>query len=145
VHNENRLHLAAEGFQLPPRTDKPPLAIIDAPAAEPPTPPRTLGPAGQDLWTRVQAEFVIDDVGGVELLAQCCEAADLVQELSECIAREGKTLQTKTGLRAHPALRDMLSARAFVVTTLRRLGVIDERIARMGRPSGPHWRGPNVY
>jgi hypothetical protein len=86
-----------------------------------------------------------DDVGGIELLAQCCEAADLVQELAECIEREGKTLQTKTGLRAHPALRDMLSARAFVVTTLRRLGIVDERVARVGRPSGPHWRGPNVY
>jgi Phage terminase, small subunit len=124
-----------------PRTGKPPFAIVDAPPVTPPTPPRTLGPTGQDLWTRVQAEFVISDVGGVELLAQCCEAADLVQELAECVAREGKTLQTKTGLRAHPALRDMLSARAFVVTTLRRLGVTDEPVGRIGRPSGARWRG----
>jgi hypothetical protein len=42
---------------------------------------------------------VITDVGGVELLAQCCEAADLVRELAECVAREGVTLETKTGLR----------------------------------------------
>jgi hypothetical protein len=126
---------------LRPRTSKPPLAIVDAPDVTPPAPPRTLGPTGLDLWSRVQAEFVVSDVGGVELLAQCCECADLVQELSECVAREGKTLQTKTGLRAHPALRDMLSNRAFVVTTLRRLGVTDEPIARMGRPSGPRWRG----
>jgi hypothetical protein len=124
-----------------PRTGKPPFAIVDAPPVTPPTPPRTLGPTGQDLWARVQAEFVINDVGGVELLAQCCEAADLVQELAECVAREGKTLQTKTGLRAHPALRDMLSARAFVVTTLRRLGVTDEPVGRVGRPSGSRWRG----
>jgi hypothetical protein len=87
---------------------------------------------------------VISDVGGIELLAQCCEAADLVQELADCVAREGKTLQTRTGLRAHPALRDMLSNRAFVVTTLRRLGVTNEPVGRMGRPSGPHWRGPDV-
>jgi Phage terminase, small subunit len=127
-----------------PRTGKPPFAIVDAPPVTPPTPPRTLGPTGQDLWTRVQAEFVISDVGGVELLAQCCEAADLVQELAECVAREGKTLQTKTGLRAHPALRDMLSARAFVVTTLRRLGVTDEPVGRVGRPSGSRWRGRDV-
>ena len=121
-----------------PRTGKHPLAIVDAP---PVTPPAALGPAGQDLWARVQAEFMIDDCAGVELLAQACEAGDLVQELSECIAREGKTLQTKTGLRAHPALRDMLSNRAFVVTTLRRLGVTDEPVGRIGRPSGPRWRG----
>jgi hypothetical protein len=126
------------------RTGKPPLAIIDAPPVTRPAPPRALGAAGQDLWARVQAEFVITDVGGVELLAQCCESADLVQELAECVAREGKTLQTKTGLRAHPALRDMLSARAFLVTTLRRLGVTNEPVARMGRPSGPRWRGPNA-
>jgi hypothetical protein len=130
---------------LRPKTDKPPLAIIDAPAAEPPAPPRTLGPAGQDLWSRVMAEFAIDDVGGVELLAQCCEAADRVRTLAECIARDGETIQTKTGLRAHPALRDELSNRAFLVTSLRRLGIVDERIARMGRPSGPHWKGPHVY
>jgi hypothetical protein len=46
---------------------------------------------------------VISDVGSVELLAQACEAADLVQEVASAL-REGKTLQTKTGLRAHPAL-----------------------------------------
>jgi Phage terminase, small subunit len=127
-----------------PRTGKPPFAIVDAPPVTPPAPPRALGPTGQDLWARVQAEFVIGDVGGVELLAQACEAADLVQELADCVAREGKTLQTKTGLRAHPALRDMLSARAFVVTTLRRLGVTDEPVGRVGRPSGSRWRGRDV-
>ena len=102
------------------RTAKPPLAIVDAPPVTPPAPPRTLGPTGQYLWSRVQAEYVVADCGGVELLQQCCEAADLVQELAECVAREGKTLETRTGLRAHPALRDMLSARAFVVAAPRR-------------------------
>ena len=79
---------------------------------------------------------MVADCGGVELLCQCCEAAGLVQELSECVAREGKTLETKTGLRAHPALRDMLSNRAFVVTTLRRLAVTDESVARRIPRSG---------
>jgi P27 family predicted phage terminase small subunit len=125
------------------RTGKPPLAIIDAPPVTPPSPPRALRAAGHDLWSRVQGEYVVTDVGGVELLQQCCEAADLVQELSERVARDGVTLETKTGVRAHPALRDMLSARAFLVTTLRRLGVTNEPVARMGRPSGPRWRGAN--
>ena len=127
-----------------PRTSKPPFAIVEAPPVTPPAPPRTLGPAGQDLWARVQAEYLVADCGGIELLAQCCEAADRVQELAECIARDGKTIQTKTGLRAHPALRDELSNRAFVVTTLRRLGVTDEPVGRMGRPPGRHWRGPDA-
>ena len=123
------------------RTGKPPLAIVDAPLVTPPPPPRVLGPTGRDLRDRVQAEYLVSDVGGVELLQQCCEAADLVQELSECVAREGKTLATRTGLRAHPALRDLLSARAFVVTTLRRLGITDEKVGRIGRPPGARWRG----
>ena len=127
-----------------PRTSKHPLAIIDSPPVTPPASPRALGPAGQDIWSRVQAEFVISDVGGVELLQQCCEAADLVQELAECVAREGKTIQTKTGLRAHPALRDLLSHRAFICTTLRRLGVTDETVKAIGRPPGRHWRGPDA-
>ena len=76
-------------FQLRPRTSKPPFAIVEAPPVTPPAPPRTLGPAGQDLWARVQAEYLVADCGGIELLAQCCEAADRVQELAECIARDG--------------------------------------------------------
>jgi hypothetical protein len=128
-------------FPMRPRTGKPPFAIVDAPPVTPPAPPRTLGPTGQDLWARVQAEFVISDVGGVELLCQCCEAADMVQELSECVAREGKTLETKTGLRAHPALRDLLSHRAFVCNTLKRLGTTDEPVGRIGRPPAAGWGG----
>jgi hypothetical protein len=125
-----------------PRTTKSPFAIVDAPPVTPPSPPRTLGPTGLDLWRRIQSEYLVADCGGVELLAQACEAAELVQELSECVAREGKTLPTRNGVRAHPVLRDMLSARAFVVTTLRRLGIVDERVGRIGRPGGPHWGGP---
>jgi Phage terminase, small subunit len=124
-----------------PRNRKPPFAVIDAPPVEPPSPPRKLGPTGQDLWARVQAEYVIIDIGGVELLQQCCEAADLVQELAECVARDGKMIPTASGQRANPLLRDMLSARAFVCTTLRRLGVTNEPVGRIGRPSGPQWRG----
>src|SRR5262249_21713181 len=33
-----------------------------------PNPPRKLGEAGESLWLRVQSEYRIEDVGGVELL-----------------------------------------------------------------------------
>jgi hypothetical protein len=106
-----------------PRTGKPPFAIVDAPPVTPPAPPRALGPTGQDLWARVQAEFVISDVGGVELLCQCCEAADMVQELSECVAREdarmehrleefGKDVGKVIGMKAR-SVRDQLEDGAF--------------------------------
>jgi hypothetical protein len=53
-------------------------------------------------------------------------------------------LRLRTG--KHPlAIVDappIVSNRAFV--TLRRLGVTEEPVDRMGRPSGPRWRGPDV-
>ena len=134
-------HIEPHGLSMRPRNRKPPLAIVDAPLVEPPSPLRVLGPTGLDLWSRVQAEFVITDVGGVELLQQCCECADLVQELSECVARDGKMVSTKSGLRANPLLRDLLSARAFLVNGLKKLGLTAEPIGRIGRPAGPRWRG----
>jgi hypothetical protein len=124
------------------RVGKHPLAIVDAPPVTPPPPLRSLGPTGLGLWSRIQAEYLIADCAGLEILQQLCEAADLVQVLAEAVAREGVTLPTQNGgVRAHPALRDMLSNRAFVVNTLRRLGITDEPIGRIGRPSGPHWSG----
>jgi hypothetical protein len=43
-------------------------------------------------------------------------------------------IRTKTGLKAHPALRDELAARAFIVRTLERLGITIEAVKRVGRP-----------
>jgi hypothetical protein len=42
---------------------------------------------------------------------------------------------TKVGPKAHPALRDELNGRAFICRTLQRLGVTDQPIKAMGRPS----------
>src|SRR5690348_10213530 len=44
-------------------------------------PPRPLASAGESLWNRIQVEYAISDAGGIELLAQCCEALDRAQEL----------------------------------------------------------------
>jgi hypothetical protein len=45
-----------------------------------PDPPRKLGPAGENLWFRVQNDYRIEDVGGVELLMQACLAQDRAEE-----------------------------------------------------------------
>jgi|SRR6516164_6544750 hypothetical protein len=99
-----------------------------------PNPPRKLGVAGQSLWNRVQSEFRILDVGGVELLMQCCEAADRIQALRAIIDQDGERIQTKHGIKSHPCLRDELAARAFVCRTLQRLGITDVAIQPIGRP-----------
>jgi hypothetical protein len=123
------------------KTRHPPLAIVGQPAstselsaATAIPPPRKLGSAGLALWNSVQAEFRIEDCGGIELLAQACAAADRAEALAARIDEDGETIHTKLGLKAHPALRDELAARSFIVRTLQRLGITDEVIKPIGRP-----------
>src|SRR5262245_2946150 len=44
-------------------------------------PPRKLGKHGRQLWDRVQAEFGITDIGGIELLTLCCQSLDRAESL----------------------------------------------------------------
>jgi hypothetical protein len=115
---------------------KSPLTLVD-PGASGMSPPRKLGASGLSLWNAVQDAYRIDDVGGIELLAQACEASDRVAALSERINADGEVVHTRNGPRAHPALRDELAGRSFIVRTLERLGLNLEAIKPVGRP----WRG----
>jgi hypothetical protein len=111
-------------------------------AANLPEPPGKLGKTGLSLWNRVQAEYAITDVGGLELLAQCCAAADRAEALSAQIDRDGAVVRTKNGLKEHPGLRGELAARSFVCRTLTRLGVTTEPLKQIGRPCGGFgWSG----
>jgi hypothetical protein len=122
------------------RPEKPPLSVADS-AAIGIAPPRPLGETGRALWGSVQRIYQIDDAGGIELLAQACEASDRVAALAERINADGEVVQTRTGPKAHPALRDELAGRAFICRTLERLGLNVETIKPIGRPSGAGWRG----
>ena len=106
-------------------------------------PPRDLGRHGRALWDAVHKEYRVTDRGGIELLAQACGALDLVETLGEAIARDGVVVYNRLGPRAHPALKDQLVARAFVVRTLERLGVTVENVKPgPGRPPANHgWTG----
>jgi hypothetical protein len=92
------------------------------------------------LWNAIQSEFHISDVGGIELLTQCCAAKDRVDALAEQIDADGEIIRTKTGPKAHPLLREELSTRSFICRTLQRLGITDEPIKPMGRPPRG-WKG----
>lgn len=123
--------------------EKPPLTLVDPTSTEI-SPPRELGRHGMALWRSVQHAYRIDDVGGIELLAQACAAADRVEALAERISADGEVVNTRAGPKAHPALRDELQGRAFIVRTLERLGLNVEAIKPIGRPSKIGWRGSDA-
>jgi hypothetical protein len=100
-------------------------------------PPRQLGRQGLALWNAVMAEYSIDDIGGIEVLAQICAALDRAQQCSEQVDRDGPTIETTSGLREHPALKGELANRAFVTRNLQRLGLNIETLKPVGKP--PAW------
>jgi hypothetical protein len=114
---------------------KPPLSLV-SPNATGAEPPRPLGEHGARLWRAITSEFVVDDAGGREVLAQCCEAADRVQALAEQISRDGEIIHTARGPRSHPSLKDEIALRSFITRTLAtRLGLSFEPVkATVGRP-----------
>ena len=113
---------------------KPPFSIVSGETTQV-SPPRPLGPHGRGLWDRIQREFNIRDVGGIELLAQACQELDTAEALAAGIAADGHVVRTRTGVpKTHPAVKDELAARAFVVRTLEKLGVTTEPIKSPGRP-----------
>jgi hypothetical protein len=114
---------------------KPPLTIVESNATGI-QPPRPLGAHGMKLWQRVLAEYQIDDVGGIELLAQACQSLDRAEALAARIAQDGEVIYVKAGPRAHPAIKDELACRAFICRTLQRLGLNLEQIKPPGRPGG---------
>jgi hypothetical protein len=116
----------------------PALTVIGASSQPNPlAPPPGLGEAGTKLWHAIHADYVIDDAGGLEMLAQICGAADRVAEYAAAIARDGPTVRTKIGVRDHPLLRHELAAQSFIVRSLHRLGldIIPPR-NEVGRQSG---------
>jgi hypothetical protein len=120
-----------------PKTAPPPLSVV-SPDTTAGSPPRDLGRHGRKLWDEIQAAYGIADRGGIELLAQAAGALDLVEGLGEAIARDGAIVYGRTGPRAHPAVKDQIAARAFLVRTLEKLGVTSENIKPgPGRPPSP--------
>src|SRR6516225_9857096 len=116
----------------------PPLTLVN-PTSTAISPPRALGVHGKALWDRIQGEYRVEDTGGVELLAQACQALDRAEALAAAIARDGEVVHTRAGIpRTHPAVKDELACRAFIVKTLERLGLNLETIKQPGRPPRPY-------
>jgi hypothetical protein len=116
---------------------KPPLKLMQPSSATWAAPSRTLGRHGRSLWDRVQSEYEVQDAGGLEMLAQACQALDRAENLRLEIDRDGEVIRTRSGVKDHPALKHELACRAFVVRTLARLGLNFEAVKPVGRPTQP--------
>jgi phage terminase small subunit len=119
------------------KSAKPPLRIVSDLDATGPQPSRPLGAHGQALWRRVLGEYDVSDAAGVEMLTQACQAYDRAEALAGHLREDGEIVRTPQGIKAHPAIREELSCRGFVVRTLQKLGLNFEPLrASPGRPPG---------
>jgi hypothetical protein len=84
-----------------------------------------------ELWNSIQREYTISDSGGVELLLQAAALSDRIAEMEVEIARTGLLVSG----RSNPLLKEQLGARSLLIRTLQKLGVTDESIRPVGRPS----------
>jgi hypothetical protein len=55
--------------------------------------------------------------------------------LAERIAEDGEVIETENGPKVHPALKEQLAHRSFIVRTLRALGLNLEPVRSVGRPT----------
>ena len=110
--------------QMAKNDPKLPISVI---SSQPIAPSWPLGEHGQRLWDEIQREYAIRDAGGLAVLAQLCAALDRAEELGAAIDRDGVLVASgKDGdgpLKAHPAVREELACRSFVVRSLERLGI----------------------
>jgi hypothetical protein len=121
---------------------KTPLTLVK-PAENGPNPPYNLTGCGLELWNKVMREYNLEDVGGLELLAQACRAAERAESLREQINSDGEVIRARGTVKDHPALKHELANRAFVCRTLARLNLDMEPVrASVGRPGyGIGWKG----
>ena len=100
---------------------RPPLTVVD-PNLSLPIPPRSSGGMASDCGENVQAEYSIEDPGGLELLAQACAGIDRAEALAERINADGEVIVVRGVPKPHPCLREELSARSFVCRYARKAG-----------------------
>lgn len=98
-------------------------------------PPRKFGASGQEPPNLITSEFDINGAGA-SLPAQTCHAQDRVDGLPNQIALDGIVVHFKSVPKAHPAMREELANRAFIVRGLQKLGVALKTLKPVGRPPG---------
>jgi hypothetical protein len=115
----------------------PPRLTLVRPGSTGPEPSRPLGAHGRGLWARVLAEYDVSDAAVVEMLTQACQGLDRAEALAARVEEDGEIIRGPSGPRAHPAIREEMGCRGFVVRTLQKLGLNFEPVrSGPGRPVG---------
>jgi len=126
--------------------EKPPLSLVGSTIPGEietfATPLRPLRSHGQRLWSQVQGEYQISDIGGREILTQACELLDRVERLRAEIDRDGEIIRTKNGPRVHPGINQETHLRVAIGKMLDRLGLNLEPVKpHGGQPRTIGWTG----
>lgn len=89
------------------------------------TAPDNLGPRGAALWASLADEF---DLAQHErdLLHEAARVADRLDALDEVVRREGVTVQTPQGVKAHPALVEARAQEIVLTRLVASLRIPDE-------------------
>lgn len=101
-------------------------------------PPEGLTPEAESRWRELQAEYLIQDAGGLSILQLHVEALMTERKAKAILAKEGLTTIDRFGQsRAHPAATILRDARAQMLSTLRALNLdVVPKHDRVGRPGG---------
>jgi P27 family predicted phage terminase small subunit len=104
---------------------------------------KSRAPAGLSVearawWRQLQAEFAIEDPGGLLLLQTALEAFDRLRGARALIDRDGVVITDRFGQsKPHPAATIERDARTAMLTALRALNLDVEPLqGRVGRPNG---------
>jgi hypothetical protein len=90
------------------------------------------------------SEYDLTDTGGLEMLAQACEAQDCIGRLRAEINTDGEVIRARGSIKEHPLLKHELAYLAFIVRTLAKLGLNFEAVKpSVGQPGGGiGWKPP---
>ena len=94
-----------------------------------PTPPKHLTAEARALWTKLRADFTIDDSAGLALLQAACESHDRAQQARRLLDKEGIVSVDRFDQRKpHPAVAIERDARTQMMAALRALRLAPEAV-----------------
>lgn len=99
---------------------------------------------GRELWRRIQAEYDVNDAGGLALLTTAAECLDRMRAAQKAISEDGEVVKDRYGqAKVHPACGLEKDARVGLLAALKQLNLDLEPLRdRPGRPAdGFGWKG----